>query len=75
MVPYTTCCKVKNKYLIIKAVTMDDTVMGWFLINQYDDKYVITIANLVETMWLTRYLWSTEITYYQGSEFISNEFK
>ena len=31
--------------------------------------------NLVETTWLTRYPWSAEIVYDQGSEFIGGEFK
>ena len=30
-------------------------VTGWLEITQYDDKIAIIIANLVETMWLTRY--------------------
>ena len=34
---------------------MIDHVTGWFEKTQYDDKIAITIANLVETMWLTRY--------------------
>ena len=33
---------------------MLDPVSGWFEITQYDDKRAISIANLVETMWLTR---------------------
>ena len=35
----------------------------------------MTIANLVETMWLVRYPWAVEITYDQGGEFLSHEFK
>ena len=34
---------------------MIDTVTGWFEFLRYDDKRAITIANLVETMWLSRY--------------------
>ena len=33
---------------------------------RYDDKRAITIANLVETMWMSRYPRSIEITYDQG---------
>ena len=33
---------------------MIDHVTGWFEITQYDNKRAISIANLVETMWLTR---------------------
>ena len=53
---------------------MIEPVTGWFEITQYDDKIAISIANLVETMWLTRYPIPMEITYDQGSEFIGHEF-
>ena len=46
---------------------MIDPVTGWLEIIQYDDKIAITIANLVETMWLTRYPRPMEIKYDQGS--------
>ena len=36
---------------------------------------MISIANLVETMWLSRYPRQTEISYYQGSEFIGHKFR
>ena len=34
---------------------MIHTVIGWFEITQYNDKREISIANLIETTWLTRY--------------------
>ena len=46
-----------------------------FEIMKYDDKYAITIANLFENMWLTRYPWPAEITYNQVSEVIGHEFQ
>ena len=54
---------------------MTDPVTGWSKITQYDDKRGISIANLVETSWLTRYHRPTQITYNQGSEFIGREFR
>ena len=42
---------------------------------EHDDKCVITIKNLVETTCLTKYTWSTKITYDQVSEFIVNNFR
>ena len=45
---------------------MINPVTGWFEIVQYDDKREITIANLVETMWLSRYPIPIEIMYDQG---------
>ena len=35
----------------------------------------MTIANLVEATWLTRYPWQIEITHFIGSEFLGREFK
>ena len=54
---------------------MIDPVTGWFKITQYDNKRLISIAELVETTWLTRYPRPMEITYDQGSEFIGHEFR
>ena len=54
---------------------MIDPVTVWFEITQYDDKRTISIVNLVETMWLTRYTITAEITYDQGSEFIIHAFR
>ena len=56
--------------LILLLVTIIDPVTGWFEINRHGDKRAISIANLVETKWLTRYPRPMEITYDQGSEFI-----
>ena len=49
-------------------------VTGLFKITQYNNKIVMSIASLVETIWLSRYLIPMEITYLQWSEFIGNEF-
>ena len=54
---------------------MIDPVTGWFKITQYNDRRAMSIANPVETMWLSRYPRSMEIIYYQGKEFISHEFR
>ena len=42
---------------------MIDPVTGWIEIVHYDDKIAITIANRVETTWLSRYPRPIEITY------------
>ena len=31
---------------------MIDSVTGWSQVTQYNDKIVMSIANLVETMWI-----------------------
>ena len=54
---------------------MIDPVTGWFEFVRYNDKIEITIVNLVETTWLSRYPRPIEITYDQGNEFIGHEFR
>ena len=61
--------------LSFKAVIVVYPVTGWFEIAQYDDKRVISITNLVETTWMSRYSRPIEIQYDQGSEFIGREFR
>ena len=68
--PYAIMIKVKKENVYPKAITMIDIITGRFEIVHYDDKRAIAIANLVETMWLSRYPIPIEITYDQGSEFI-----
>ena len=46
-----------------------------FEVCQYDDKRSITVANIVEQEWLSRYPWPTQITFDRGSEFIGQAFK
>ena len=45
---------------------MIDLVTGWFEVLRYDDKREVTIANLVETKWLSRYPRPIEIMYDEG---------
>jgi hypothetical protein len=71
--PYTVN-KKKKKNLICKCVTMIDPATGWFEIHQYDDKRSITMANIAEQEWFSRYPWPTQITYDRGSEFIGADF-
>ena len=55
------------KSLVLKT---DDTIIpatGWFEITQYNDMKAMIIANLIETVWLTRYPFPTDITYDQGA--------
>ena len=54
---------------------MIDPITGWFEVVWYDDKIAITIANLVQTTCLLRYSRPVEITYDQGKEYISHEFR
>jgi len=58
----------------MKAITMIDPATGWFEIKQYDDKQAISVAQIVEQTWQSRYSWPNTITYDQGSEFIGHVF-
>ena len=53
------------------CVTMIDPATGWFELQQIRDKQAITIANIVEQTWLSRYPWPTQITYDRGTEFMA----
>ena len=66
---------MKEINLNLKTVTIIDPLIGWSKITKYDRKIVLSIANLVETTWLTRYSLPMEITYEKGSEFIGHEFR
>ena len=59
--------KWHKENLNLKAATMIDPVTGWFEITEYNDMRTISTANLVETMWMSRYPRTMEITYDQGS--------
>ena len=50
-------------------------VTGWFEIAKYDDKRLISLAELFETKCLSRYPRPIELTYDQRSEFIGHEFR
>ena len=72
--PYTIRRK-GQKDLTCKCVTMIDPATGWFEIHQYDDKRAITVANIAEEEWFSRYPWPTQVTYDRGTEFIGQEFQ
>jgi transposase InsO family protein len=61
--------------LICKCFTMIDPATGWFEVQQYDDKQSITVANIVEQEWFSRYPWPRQITFDRGSEFIGQDFQ
>ena len=75
--PYNIKSNVKGiKIPPLKCVTMIDPATGWFEIKQYDDKKKsITVANIVEQEWLTRYPRPSLITLDRGSEFIGQDFR
>jgi hypothetical protein len=64
-----------NKDLICRCVTMLDPATRWFEIQQYDDKQSITVANIIEQEWFSRYPWPTQVTFDRGSEFIGQDFR
>ena len=54
---------------------MIDPASGWFKIHQYDNKRLITVANIAEQEWFARYSWPIQVTFDRGSEFIGKDFK
>src|SRR5687768_10056872 len=54
---------------------MIDPASGWFEIHQYDNKRSITVTNIEEQEWFSRYPWPTQVTYDRGSEFIGKDFQ
>ena len=71
--PYTIN-QVNGRKLTLWCVTMIDPATGWFEMKQLPNKEAITVANIVEQQWLTRYPWPQLITYDKGTEFLA-EFK
>ena len=71
---YFITIKVNKENVHLKYDTMIDPVTWWFKITKYDDKILISIANLVVIAWLTRYPRPMEITHDQVSEFMVHEF-
>ena len=67
--------RIGQEDLELKAVTMIDPATSWFEIVQYDDKKSMTVANIVENTWLTRYPRPDICTMDRGSEFIGHAFK
>jgi len=72
--PYVINRKNKTR-LVCKCVTMIDPATGWFEIHEYDDKQAISIANIAEQEWFSRYPWPTQVTFDRGREFIGHEFQ
>ena len=59
-----------GKDYVLWCLTMIDPATGWFEIKECPDKEAITIANLVEQVWLTRYPWPDVLNYDKGKEFM-----
>ena len=72
--PYKIRRKGKND-LVCRCVTMIDPATGWFEMHQYDDKRSITVANIAEQEWFSRYPWPTQVTFDRGKEFIGQDFR
>ena len=68
--PYTLTPKKAKKPLTLWCITMIDPATQWFEMAEIHDKEPATIANTVETTWLTRYPWPQEVIYDQGTEFL-----
>jgi hypothetical protein len=64
--PYTIQRK-GGKDLVCRCDTMIDPATGWFEIQQYDNKQSITVANIIEQEWFSRYPWPKQVKFDRGS--------
>jgi hypothetical protein len=67
--PYQLKRKGKQP-LELWCVTMIDPATSWFEIQPIKNKQAITVAEVVETTWLTRYPRPSQMIYDRGSEFL-----
>jgi hypothetical protein len=65
--PYKIQRKGKED-LICRCVTMIDPATGWFEIQRYDDKQSITVANIIEQQWFSRYPRPVQVTFDRGRQ-------
>ena len=70
--PYTIRNPETEVTLTLHCVTMIDPATGWFEMKQAKEKDAMSVANIVETTWLSRYPWPQEIVYDRGSEFMGD---
>ena len=49
---------------------MIDPATGWFEMREIPNKEAITIANIVEQTWFTRYPWPSQVIFDRGKEFM-----
>jgi transposase InsO family protein len=61
---------ISKKNLVPWCVTMIDPATGWFEMREIPNKEAITIANLVEQTWFTRYPWPSQVIFDRGKEFM-----
>eukprot|EP00957_Ditylum_brightwellii_P042176 3194266-Ditylum_brightwellii.AAC.1 len=50
---------------------MIDPATGWFEMAEIKTKLADVIANVIEQIWLNRYLWPTEVVLDRGTEFMA----
>eukprot|EP00957_Ditylum_brightwellii_P135759 10353613-Ditylum_brightwellii.AAC.1 len=50
---------------------MIDPATGWFDITEIKTKRANTVSNIVETTWLTRYPYPTQVVLDRGTEFMA----
>jgi hypothetical protein len=68
--PYTIKRSGKARNLTLWCVTMIDPATGWFEMREIPNKESITIANLIEQTWFSRYPWPTQVILDRGTEFM-----
>ncbi len=56
----------KGQKLVLWCVTMIDPATGWFEMVELPNEQAITVVNIVEQTWLTRYPWQRSLHMIKG---------
>ena len=70
--PYTEKNQKQNSELTLHCVTMKALATGWFEVEATKEKDAMSVANIVEWIWVSRYPWPQEIVFDRGSEFMKD---
>jgi hypothetical protein len=63
--------RANKEPLILWAVTRIDHATGWFKVKEIPNSNAITIAEIVEQVWLTRYPKPQILNFDRGSKFMA----
>ena len=68
--PYKIRIRNSKHDFELRCLTMIDPATGWFEMVRLPDKTAISVAQLAEITWFTRYPWPQKIIYDRGTEFL-----
>ena len=68
--PYKIKIKNSKNNFELRCLTMIDPATGWFEMARLPDGTAISVAQMAEITWFTRYPWPQKIIYDRGTEFL-----